>query len=332
MRVILPVLAGSLLLLLLIWPQIQKKADYISGVLKNTITPVNSKAQIDMKKVQFYSEDKKGQPFTVTSDKIVEIDSQNHLVQLDLPKGEMTLNSGIKIFSESPMAWFYQDSDVVFFKKDLHMTTDNGYTAEASEVVVDYKNQSAYSNETLFVRGEKADLDSAGFYMRQNGAEIDFKGPAKLVLKNPQKNQKVVITAQKVFEVRQKTQTVSAFENVLADDGTNKVYSDEMTAYFRSLGKNRYELKSVQAQKNVKIITQTETITGNDAFYDLDKEKAFITGDVVVHRPEGNMNGDRAVIDMKTGESQLEVDYTKSNTPRRVKGTIYPKRMKEQEK
>ena len=104
-----------------------------------------------------------------------------------------------------------------------------------------------------------------------------------------------------------------------------------MTAHFRSVGQNRYELKSVQAQNNVKIITRTETITGNNAFYDLEKEKAFITGDVLVQRPEGDMTGDRAIIDMKTGQSQLEIDYTKSNTPRRIKGTIYPKHMKNQD-
>lgn len=332
MRIILPVLAGGLVLMLLIWPQIQKKADFISGNLKNAVEPINSKAQIDMKKVQFYSEDKKGQPFTITSDKILEVDPQNRLVQLDMPKGEMTLNSGVKIFSNSPMAWFYQDSEIVFFKEDLHMQTDNGYQANASAVVVDYKNQSAYSNNRFQIRGDKMDLDSIGFYMRQNGAEVDFNGPATVVLKNPQKAQTVIITADKVFEVRQKTQTISAYQNVLADDGINKVYSDEMTAYFRSVGKNQYELKSVQAQKNVKIITKTETITGNDVFYDLGKEKAFITGDVIVHRPEGDMTGDRAVIDMKTGHSQLEVDYTKSNTPRRVKGTLYPTRIKNQEK
>ena len=81
----------------------------------------------------------------------------------------------------------------------------------------------------------------------------------------------------------------------------------------------------------MKIITLTETITGNDAFYDLGKEKAFITGNVIVQRAEGNMSGDRAVINMKTGQSQLEVDYTKQDTSRRVKGTIYPKRLKNRE-
>ena len=102
-----------------------------------------------------------------------------------------------------------------------------------------------------------------------------------------------------------------------------------MTAYFKSLGGNHYELKSIQAKSNVKIITPTETITGNDVFYDLAKEKAFITGSVSVERDEGVMQGDRAVIDMKTGQSQLEIDYSKTRkNQQRVRGTIFPTKLK----
>jgi len=329
MRVVLPVLAGGLLLSLLVWPQLQKKSDFFSDGLKDSVSPELSKATIDMQKVQFYSEDEKGQPFTITSDKILEIDPKQRLVQLDLPDGEMTLNSGVKIFSKAPFAWFYQETDIVFFKDKVYLETDNGYVADSSAVIVDYKNQKAYSDKDIAIRGLKADLDATGFYMRQNGQEIDFKGPAKAVLKQEPRNQQVVITADNGFEVRQKTQTITAFKNVLADDGQNQVFSDEMTAYFRSLGGNRYELKSIQAKSNVKIITPTETITGNDVFYDLVKEKAFITGNVSVERNEGLMHGDRAVIDMKTGHSQLEVDYSKPRkSQQRVRGTIFPTKLK----
>ena len=331
MRFLLPVLSGGLVLSLLIWPQLQKKADFFSDSLKRSVSPISSKAQIDMKKVHFYSEDKKGQPFTLISDKILETDTSNHIVQLDRPVGEMTLNSGVKIFSNSSMALFYQNTNIVFFEEDLYFKTDNGYNAVSSAVFVDYKNQLAYSDKPIQIRGEKADLDAVAFNMRQNGEEVDFKGPTKVVLKNEEKKQKVIITSEDFLQLRQKTQTITALKNVLADDGVNKVYCDEMTAYFHRPNGEKYELKSVQAHSNVKIITQTEVITGNDAFYDLGKEKAFITGNVVVDRAEGKMFGDRAVINMKTGESQLEIDNTKKKINNRVKGTIYPTRLNKQE-
>ena len=82
MRILFPALAAGLLLALLIWPQIMKKADFISTALRASV-PMNSKAKIDMKKVQFYSEDEKGQPFTLTSDKILEVQPEERLVQMD---------------------------------------------------------------------------------------------------------------------------------------------------------------------------------------------------------------------------------------------------------
>ena len=87
-------------------------------------------------------------------------------------------------------------------------------------------------------------------------------------------------------------------------------------------------MRSVQAQKNVKIMTPNEEITGDEAYYDLIKEKAFITGNVFVKRAEAQVKGDRAIIDMKNGTSQLEIDYSKKS---RVKGTLQPLQLKKKE-
>ena len=58
------------------------------------------------------------------------------------------------------------------------------------------------------------------------------------------------------------------------------------------------------------------------------KEKAFITGNVVVKRAEGTVNGDRAIIDMKNGTSQIETDASRKD---RVKGTLLPLQLKKKE-
>ena len=89
------------MLLLLIWPQIVKRRDFISDVLKTSAVPLNPNAQIDMKKVLFYSEDNKGQPFQLAADKIWEIDSVNKVVQIDYPKGEM-LFGNCKLQNDTP--------------------------------------------------------------------------------------------------------------------------------------------------------------------------------------------------------------------------------------
>ena len=317
------ILLGSLL----VWPQVSKKMDLISSSMKNTLKPKGLQASIDMTKVQFFSEDEKGQPFTISSDQITEVDVQNKIVQLINPKGEMTFSSGVKIFSSSPEAFFYQNTQIVDFKKVVDVLSDNGYQAKTSDVVVDHKNQLAYSNSPLVVRGEKIDLDSIGFYVRKNGEEFDFYGPVRIELKTPKKN--IVIIAEKIVEVRQKAQTITAFSNVIADDGVNKIYSEKLTAYFNQTGKNQYVLRSVRAKENVRIQTPDEEITGKEAFYDVIKERAVVTENVVAKRSEGNVQADKAVIDMKKGTSLLETNNTE--TKQRVKGTIFPTQLKKRE-
>ena len=326
MRKLLPILAGGLVLSLMIWPQIVKRRDFISDVLKSSSVPLNSNAKIDMKEVMFYSEDGKGQPFTLTADKIWELDTEKRIIQLDDPKGKMTLNSGVNVFSDSPVALFYQEKGLVYFEQEVHLDSDNGYQAKASNVNVDYQNQKAWSEKPIYLHGEKIDLDATGFYMRQNGNEVDFTGPTKTILKDAEKKQNIVITADGLMKARQKTQTIATDKNVVIVYEQNKIYCDKMIAHFKTVSKNTYDLASVQVQKNVKIITPNETITGDEAFYDIDKEKVFITGKVNIVKEEGNVTGDRAVVDMKTGLSRLETD--KKSGKQRVKGTLYPTKIK----
>ena len=327
LRFMLMSLALAMFILLLAWPQLIKRMDLISSALKHPVETSNLKTSVDMTKVQFFSEDEKGQPFTISSSQITEVDPESKLVLLENLNGEMTLSSGVKLFASSPEALFDQNSQIVHFKQLLNVVSDNGYKAQTSDVVVDYKNRLAYTSNALTVRGDKMDLDSSGFSMRQSGEEVDLTGPARMVLRSEKRT--VNIKADKLVEVRQKTQTVTAYKNVVADDGTNKIYCEELTAYFAPIGKNQYELRSVQAQKNVRIKTINEEITGNEAYYDMQKEKAFITGKVTVKREGGVVSGDVAVIDMKSGISQLEKSAQNKNG--RVKGTIMPLQLKKKE-
>ena len=146
-------------------------------------------------------------------------------------------------------------------KDEVNVVFDNGYQVQTSDVFVNYKAKEAHSKKDLSVRGEKIDVDSSGFYIRQNGEELDLTGPARILLKSPERN--VVVTAQKQVEMRQKTQTLTAFQDVVLNDNLNRVYCDELTAYFNhvSRDKNQYTLRSVQAQKNVRIKTSEKSGT-----------------------------------------------------------------------
>lgn len=328
LRFLFPMLAFLLAASLLLWPQIVKQKGFIDRILKLSPVSFSTKASIDMTKVQFFSEDEKGQPFTIVSEKVLETDPEQKLVQLDKPKGELTLNSGVKLFSSSPFGFFYQDTQILIFKEDVSVITDNGYKADLSNVTINHKAQTAESPAAISVAGPKGSLVAEGVKMWENGDKIDFFGKSKLIIKQETKNDTIIVTAQDGMEVRQTAKTLTAKGNAVLTDETNQLYADRIIGNYIETPQKKYELRSIQAIGKVKIVTPTETIYGNDAFYDILKEKAFITGNVHVVRPQGEMNGDRAIIDMKTGVSQLEVDKTPEKGTNRVRGILLPTQFK----
>ena len=138
----------------------------------------------------------------------------------------------------------------------------------------------------------------------------------------------VIVTSQKGLEVRQTEKTLTAKGNAVLTRADNQLYADKIIGFYEEVTRGKYELQSIKAVGHVKIVTPTETITGNDAFYNMVTEKAFITGAVHVERQEGEMSGDRAVVDMKKGSSQLEVDRKLPNTGGRVRGILLPTQIK----
>ncbi len=328
LRFLFPFVAFIIAACLLLWPQLVKQKSFIDSLLKISPLHFSTKANIDMTKVQFFSEDEKGQPFTIVSEKVLETDPTQQLVRMDNPKGEMTLNSGVKIFTSSPFGLFYQGTEVLVFEDKVKITTDNGYEGDLSNVTLYHKEKSAQSSEKITVTGPKGSLDAEGFKMWDNGDKIDFYGNSKLIVKQTEESDTIIVTSQNGMEVRQTDKTLTAKGNAVLTRADNQLYADRITGYYTEIQPKKYELVSMKAVGHVKIVTPTETITGNDAFYDMNTEKAFITGDVHVQRSEGKMNGDRAIIDMKKGVSQLEQDKALPNATGRVQGVLLPARLK----
>ena len=313
---------------LLLWPQIVKQRDFLDSLLKNSMLSVHQAASIDMSKVKFFSEDKKGQPFTILSEKVLETDPKRKLVKLDEPIGQMTLNSGVKILSSSPTAYFYQDKEILIFEDNVKVSTDNGYVANLSQVTLNHKEETASSSADVDINGPKMNLSAQGFYLFDNGDKIDFLGESTLLIKDDKTGKSYLITSTDGIDVRQTERTMTAKVNATLTQEGNKVYADKIIGYFNLLGKNKYELYKVVAIGHVQLVTPVETVYGDEIIYDMLKQTATATGNVRIVRKEGEMSGDKAVMDMRTGVSRMNSSQDLLTPPGRVRGILLPKTMK----
>lgn len=79
-------------------------------------------------------------------------------------------------------------------------------------------------------------------------------------------------------------------------------------------------LATARAWGGVVIQTQSETITGTEAVYDVQRQRATLRGNVRIRRGENILSGAEATVDLATGISRLT-----GGAGGRVKGLVFPK-------
>lgn len=106
--------------------------------------------------------------------------------------------------------------------------------------------------------------------------------------------------------------------------GTDRLNARELSAIFAEDAQGKLGLRKMTAVGGVVIKTLKETIEGDRGSYDPVGQKAELTGRVRIYQGENWLEGTRAIVDLRTGHSQL---FSESGDGR-VKGVFYPKSTK----
>ena len=127
------------------------------------------------------------------------------------------------------------------------------------------------------------------------------------------------ITADKVITLETRddnSQFLNASGKAIYRDSTGRVFAGEMlNAYFDAEG----SLQTLDAEGNVLVTTENgRQATGDAATYDAASENATLTGNVSIIDGGNRMNGGRAEVDFKTGNSRMLSD----GSTKRVSGVL----------
>ena len=115
---------------------------------------------------------------------------------------------------------------------------------------------------------------------------------------------------------------LTAIGDAVAVRGTDTMRANVMNAFFYKGVNDKLALQKITAEGSVSIKTLKETITGSRGIYDVVAGKATLTGKIRVLQGDNWLEGTRAVVDLKTGVSQLFAEGADG----RVKGLFYPKK------
>ncbi len=208
--------------------------------------------------------------------------------------------------------------------------SQGGVTVAADELVAHYRSTDTGTDEIYRIdaNGNVHILSDTEEATSDNAVYDVIKGV--LVMTGQQVRlvtQQDTIIARDSLEYYEDRQLAVARGDALAIREDRRVRADILMAHFaEDSGKERSsQMERIEAIGNVHLSTATDIVTADRGDYRLDAGLATVTGDVRITRGETQLNGDRAEVDLNTGQSRLLTDKAGTRNPnQRVRGIFLP--------
>jgi lipopolysaccharide export system protein LptC len=179
MRLILPVIALMMVAALMTW-----KSDNIpvAPVPRADISP-ETVAQNELIKPKFQSEDKSGQPYSITADKATQNTGDMDTLLLQSPVADMTLKSGGWVSLKAKDGKYQQSTGNLDLDDTVEIRNDGGYEIRTQKMNINVKNQMITSSSPVTGEGPQANIEASGLSVDGNSKTVIFTGPVKLILR-----------------------------------------------------------------------------------------------------------------------------------------------------
>ena len=185
LKFILPMIAMTLMALVVLWPQIEQVQD--SGFrLGFSTSPEDLMENVAMTKPRFFGVDGKRQPFTVTAREAIEAKnspSRGDHIYLDEPQADITLEDGSWIALTATEGFYTETDGMLDLVGMVNMYHDNGFEIHTEEAEIAMNSGSASGDVPVDGQGPFGTIKSdSGFEMEDKGAVIRFLGKSQLVI------------------------------------------------------------------------------------------------------------------------------------------------------
>jgi len=207
----------------------------------------------------------------------------------------------------------WQRTKQVYVARGDARASQGGVTVEADVLIAHYRSTDSGSDEiyridadgnvrilsdTEVATGDKAIYDVVKGVLVITGKQVRLVTPQD------------TITARDSLEYYEDKQLAVARGDALAIREDRRVRADTLMAHFiAKQGKKRSsKMDRIEAVGNVHLSTATDIVTANRGDYRLNAGLATVTGDVKITRGETQLNGNRAEVNLNTGQSRLLTD------------------------
>ncbi len=174
---LLPLGALALLTMIVVWPELDRATEKARLAIRRVAAEVEGGQLVD---ARYNGLDEKGRPYTVTAAIARQVSPER--IDLTAPNADMTLENGTWLSLKSVLGAYMQKSNQLDLWQDVVLYRDDGTTLTTSSASIDVKAGAAAGSEPVHVEGPWGTLDAQGFTVIEQGAAIQFLGPAQAVL------------------------------------------------------------------------------------------------------------------------------------------------------
>jgi lipopolysaccharide export system protein LptC len=179
MKLALPAIGIGLLLLIVVWPQLQREGRVAIESLEVTEQDLTDRKMLNPRYESYDSDDR---PFTITAELAEQDATVTELINLKTPAARVQMDGGQWVRVTSPNGTYNENNEIIELEGGVDLLHDDGITVQTERATVNVKEGVAESDTATNGASGKGTLEGEGFRILEEGRVIILKGKSKVVL------------------------------------------------------------------------------------------------------------------------------------------------------
>lgn len=180
MKLLLPVIAVILIIMIAIWPHLRTDSKRFSIGFSNI--ELSEAKDPSMINARYIGTDNDNQPFSITADIARRIEGNTENISLEFPKTDVTLKNGTWLVLTAQTGLYDRPSQYLELEGSVNLFHDSGYEMHTTSAGIDLANGAAEGHEPVMGQGPFGRINSEGFRLLNKGKTIIFTGKSKAKL------------------------------------------------------------------------------------------------------------------------------------------------------
>ncbi len=184
LRLLLPLLAGALLVLAMIWPQLDWRNVVLSDDPETKID-IHDAQQLRMRNAKLVGVDEDNQPFKVSAVEARQGADGINTVLLNRPAGEIAMKDGAELTMQADSGLYNRKEDRLELSGAVTVTHGDGYRLQTESATVMMKSGRAIGNQLIDGYGPEGLIQGEGFEILDKGKTVRILGKSRLIFTPP---------------------------------------------------------------------------------------------------------------------------------------------------